>query len=416
MKIDDALLEMNKWWNHEFDIVYKERDVHKQLAKYVELRQMIALTGLRRTGKTTLMLKLAYDRMKAGFDRKNVVYFSFDEFRERDVREVLQQYAQLMDRDLNSGKYLLLLDEIQKIDDWENKVKTVYDNFKNIKIIVSGSESLFVRKKSKESLAGRIFEFKVKPLNFREFLRFKDFKDPNPLLHKQELLRLFREYMSIGAFPELVNVKDNEIINRYLKETVMEKIIYKDIPAIFPIKDPSVLERIFRSILDTPGQLIEINKFSQELGISRRVLSLYMHYLEASYLILKLYNFSRNRKKMERKLKKYYAAVPALALIGKKDALSFSKAFENVIALELDAEFFWRDPYKNEVDIVLTGSKIVPIEVKYGSDTDVTGLQRFMKKFGVDKGYIVSFDIKKSLKKDNRSIEVIPAYDFLLNR
>ena len=100
--------------------------------------------------------------------------------------------------------------------------------------------------------------------------------------------------------------------------------------------------------------------------MSRRVVSLYIGYLENSFLIKKIFNFSRNQRKTAKKLKKYYPSIPALGFIyGSEDIKP--KIFENTIVLQTKANFFWRDAYRNEVDIVLDNEKdIVPLEVKYG--------------------------------------------------
>src|SRR5574341_1318909 len=150
-KIKDALLESNNWWKEEFKIEYHERDIHKEVSRYIPLPQIIALTGLRRVGKTTLMYKIAFDFINEGFDPKNIIYFSFDEFREIEIREVMKECEESMGKNFRGGKYLLLLDEVQKLTNWEDQIKRVYDTYgKNIKIIISGSESLFIKKESKE--------------------------------------------------------------------------------------------------------------------------------------------------------------------------------------------------------------------------------------------------------------------------
>ena len=173
-EIREVLTELNNWWKEEFKVEYKEREIYAQIQKFISLPQIIALTGLRRVGKTTLMYRFIEDAIKDGLDPKNIIYFSFDEFREVEMREVLRAYEELMEKSLRKGRYLLLLDELQKMNNWEDQIKAVYDTFgKNLKIIISGSESLFIRQKSKETLAGRIFEFKVEPLSFKEFLVFK---------------------------------------------------------------------------------------------------------------------------------------------------------------------------------------------------------------------------------------------------
>ena len=161
-QIRELLVESNRWWKTSFTVEYKERDVYKKISKYLKLPQIITFTGLRRVGKTTLMLKIIQDYIMKGFNPKNILYFSFDEFRKTDIREILNEYEKIVDKNLEKGKYLVLLDEIQKLENWEEKIKRIYDVYgKNIKIIITGSESLFIKKKSKETLAGRIFEFKI---------------------------------------------------------------------------------------------------------------------------------------------------------------------------------------------------------------------------------------------------------------
>ena len=382
-QIKDVLIDVNPWWKGSFSISFKERQVYKELQKYMPLKHIIAFTGLRRVGKTTLMYKIIEDSLRGGFDPKNILYFTFDEFKGAELRSVMKDYESLMEKDLRKGQYLILLDEIQKIGDWEGQLKAVYDLFgKNIKIIISGSESLFIRKKSRDTLAGRMFEFKVELLTFSEFLRFKGAELKPEGLYGKELLRLFEEFTITCGFPELVGVADKDIITKYIRESIIDKVIYRDIPGIFKIKDPSVLESLLNIIMDEPGQIIELASLAGDMNLSRQTLSAYVSYLEQSFLIKKLYNFSRNRRKIERKLKKYYPAAVSPTLLFKEDTLSKSRVFEAVIVSQLKAEFFWRDKYKNEVDIVI-GSD-TPVEVKYGK-VDFSGVLAFMKKFGVKK-------------------------------
>ncbi|MBU2640036.1 MAG: ATP-binding protein [Nanoarchaeota archaeon] len=404
-QIRDVLPDMNPWWKEEFRVEFKERELHKEIQKYLPLRQIIAFTGLRRVGKTTLMLKIIEEEIKKGFNSKNILFFSFDEFKNIEIDEVIKAYEDILEKDVRKERHLILFDEIQKLDNWENKVKRIYDTFKNIKIIISGSESLFIKNKSRAILAGRIFEFKVEILTFKEFLNFKNFNYKPINLYKKELIKLFDEFILTLGFPELVDIKEKEIIRKYVKESILEKVIYNDIPKLFKIKDVSILESLYNIFLEEPGQIVEISKLAKELNVSRQSLSNYLKYLEDSFLIRKLYNYSKNKRKIERKLKKYYPTVISPESLFKDDILSKSKVFEWLIVNQLKAEFFWRDPYKNEVDVVKDN---IPIEIKYGK-IDTRGVEMFMKKFKVNKGYIISLD-----KEGKNKIEVIPAFKFLL--
>ena len=413
-EIKEILVESNKWWKTSFVIEYKEREIYTNISKFLHLPQMIAFTGLRRVGKTTLMLKILQDYIKKGFNPKNILYFSFDEFRDIDIRDILKEYEKIMEKQLENETYLVLLDEIQKLENWEEKLKRIYDTYhKNIKIIISGSESLFIKKRSKETLAGRLFEFKIEPLSFKEFLGFKEVPFRPIALYEKELSNLFNEYILTQGFPELINIKEKEIIKKYIRESIVEKIIYRDIPHLFKIKDISILESILNIIMEEPGQLIELSDLAKELQISRQTLSNYIRYLEESFLIRKLYNYSRNIRKIERKLKKYYPAILSTDLMSKDDTISKSKIFEGFIVNQLNAEYFWRDPYKDEVDIIIVNQKIKPIEIKYGK-IETKGLIKFMKKFHIDEGYILSLNREEQHKIEGKKIIVIPAYKFLV--
>ena len=353
-QIKDVLLELNPWWKQDFKAEFKEREVYSKIQKFMPLRQILAFTGLRRVGKTTLLRKIIEDAItKENFDPKRVMYFSFDECREAEIKEVLRSYEELTENSLREKRSLVVLDEVQKASNWEGQVKSIYDLYeKHVKIIVSGSESLFIRSKSKETLAGRIFEFKIEPLSFREFLRFKEAKfEPIPL-YKRELEKLFEEFTLTQGFPELIGIQDKEIIKKYLKESIIEKVVFQDMQRLFPIKDASLIESLLSIFLEEPGQIIEISDLANDLNVSRQTLSNYILYLEHAFLIRKLYNFSRNRRKVERKLKKYYPTIVSPTLVFRQDDVSKSKVFEWLIVNQLQAEFFWRDPYKNEVDIM----------------------------------------------------------------
>jgi hypothetical protein len=119
---------------------------------------------------------------------------------------------------------------------------------------------------------------------------------------------------------------------------------------------------------------------------------------------------------VERKLKKYYPTILSVDLAFRDDALSVSRTFEWMMVQQLGAEFFWRDPYRNEVDIVLTDDGgPVPVEVKSGRSA-VKGLLAFMRKFDVDKGYIVTPDREGEREVNGRTVSTVPAYRLLLER
>lgn len=399
--------ETNVWWTKDFHTPeYKDRDIYKKIKKFMDTRQIVAITGLRRVGKTTMMLKFVKEYLDTGFSKQNIFYFSFDDYSSVRISDIIDIYKKLFNKDLSSESYFFVFDEIQKIKNWEEQIKRIYDIYPKIKFLISGSESLFIRRKSRESLAGRIFEFKLNPLNFKEYLNFKNKKFDNLALYEEEFLKEFNNFLMCNGFPELIN-KEPEIIKKYMREGVIDKILYQDMSEVFDVKNLIVIRKIFDIIYNNPGQMIELQQFAGEVGITRHLLSEYLEYLEESFLIKKLYNYSRNARKTQRRLKKYYPTLLNPLLI--KD--DFPKIFEQAIVIHSNADFFWRDAYKNEVDIIQT-DPLIAIEVKSGEikEENLTSLKKFIEKFKPKKAILISYKTEREVG----SIKIIPAWRWLL--
>ncbi|MHA1674795.1 MAG: ATP-binding protein [Promethearchaeota archaeon] len=413
--VQDYMVEVNRWWKLEFQVNYKFRQIYQAIQKYYRLRQIIALVGLRRVGKTTLMLKMIENQIQSGFDPHHILYFSFDEFGKANLRTIIHEYEELVEKNIRNGKYLVVLDEIQKLVNWENQVKSLYDLYPEVKIIVSGSESLFLQKTSKETLAGRIFTFIINPLTFREYLAFREQKFEPLKLYRREVKKLWTEYLYSQGFPELVGIIDREIITKYLKESLVDKILFKDIPQSYPVRNLTLLEAILTLIFRNPGQIIEPSKLCNDLHTTRQTLVQYLQYLENSFLIHKVYNFSQDLRKVERKKKRYYPTILAADLPFKTDSLSKSIVFEWIIMKLLHADFFWRDSAQFEVDAILIDNDgvILPIEIKYGK-VATKGLSRFMKRFHISKGLIISWEKDQLIREGDYLIQIVPAIDYFL--
>lgn len=103
---------------------------------------------------------------------------------------------------------------------------------------------------------------------------------------------MFGEFTLTVGFPELVNIKEKDVVKKYVKESIVEKVVYRDIPVLFKIRDISVIESLLNVIMEEPGQLIEVSELSKELKMSRQTISNYLTYLEESFLIKKLYKIN----------------------------------------------------------------------------------------------------------------------------
>src|SRR3990172_5814784 len=317
--IRENLVEFNPWWGGTFRVEgYRDREVYGSLGPFLRQPQIVALTGLRRTGKTTILLRIVEDAIAGGQDPKHILYFSFDEFRAVRLREVLGEYESATSKDLRTGRFLVL-----------------------------------------------------------------------------------------------VGVTEKSIVRRYLRESIVEKVVFRDLPGLLGIRDLSVLESLVNLLMEEPGQILQVSELAGTLAVSSDTLSNYLMYLEQSFLLRKVYNFSTGRRKVERKLRRYYPTIVSPDLAFATDDLSRSRVFEWALVRELRAEYFWRDAYKNEVDVVLPAKKPIPVEIKSGK-VETRGVEAFLRKFRADKGHVVTRDQEGERAVDGGRIRIVPAYRFLL--
>ncbi len=409
----------NPHWKENFYYQFDTaRTILDKLIKNIDNRQIITISGLRRTGKTVLLKQLINFLIKEKTPRENILYYSFDEEQPK-IEEIIDEFEKLTNNDRSKSKMYVFFDEIQKLEDWQNQIKYYYDNF-TIKFFVSGSSSLFIRKKVKESLAGRSFDFHLATLSFKEFLVFRK---KTELIGKArqfqaEIKREFEVYLK-RQFVETIN-ESEEYIAAYAR-SILEKVVYIDIPKVFALDAHDLLLRLLRIIASNPGMIIEYEGMSKELGINRTTLSNYLFYLEEAFLIKKAYNFSRNLTTSEKKSKKYYLSCTSFFPYLCPDTHE-SRIVENLIAIESNARFFWRSPFKDEIDFVLEGyggAGICPVEVKYSNNAtvkDARAIVKFCRKYKASLGIVLTKELEDTAYVDGIKILFIPIRKFLLER
>lgn len=416
----EKLSEMNHWWktskvSQEFVLPYKRR-LFKEILKYLNLRQIIGLVGLRRVGKTTLFYQLI-DYLIKEINPKNIIYFSFDETK-AELRDLFKIYEEdIIKKKIGDEKIFIFLDEIQKLKDWQNQIKIYYDLYpKSIKFFVSGSASLNILLKAKESLAGRIFYFYLDLLSFEEFLELKgkNVKEikKNLELWKRELRIELNNYL-LKPFPEILNVSD-EIAKRYIKEAVIEKAILRDLTDLFELREIDAIEKIINIIASNPGLMINLDDTAKDFGISRQVLSNYLYYLQCCFLVNSLKNFRGSLRAASRKLKKYYLLHPCFAL--SLATPESGKRAENLVAFKTKAEYYWREREK-EVDFILKNKELLPIEVKYKTHIrmkEIKNLQKFMEEFKTKRALVITEDYAAEEHVKRKKIEFVPLWKWLL--
>lgn len=417
MTLLERILTQNCWWQKkEIEEIkdYKERFLLKEILKYKNDPQIIAILGLRRTGKTVILLQLIKKILKEKVSPRKILYFSFDEILGKDpeiIEKVLEIYEnEILKEDLKN--VFIFLDEINHLKNWQVILKRYYDLKRGIKFFVSGSSSIYL-KKTQESLAGRIYEFTLSPLSFKEFLHLKGIKIKNLNLQSLELKKELNKYFLCGGLPEIIEEKDFGKIKRYLN-SIIDKIIFYDIPKVYEVAEPEILKEILSIISQRPGLLLEYQSISKNLGIAYQTVSKYVSYLEKAFLIKIVYNFRGSPIARARKLKKAYLGSHSLILAFLDSEEEFLKILpqivENIVCLFLDAKWFWRRYF--EIDFY---HQRIPYEVKYQEKPEIKNSIEAAKKLKAERLVLITKDKELEEKVEGRRVKFLPLWKFLLS-
>lgn len=411
----EKLEEFNEWWftGKMPDDLLKQykRDLFSEIVKQIRRRQIISIIGLRRTGKTTIIQQVIDFLLKKGVKPKNTLYFSFDET-VKELSDVLNTYREINTIDFRKEETFVFLDEIQKLNRWQDQLKKYYDLYPKIKFVISGSEGLFVKRQAKETMAGRITEFFLPPLSFKEFLELKGIT-PTPFAPK--IKPEFTDYVMKGGLPEITLETDLREVKRYIKSSVIDKVIYKDLSQLAAVRDIDLMNAIIEIIATNPGMYLKYQSLAQQLDKDRRTIKEYVTWLREGFLIRLLGNHRKGRMAAMRKTKRAYVTDSGIITAFKPviDDAFFSKIVETVIINAVNANTFWKNSY--EVDAVIHN---MPLEVKYKEkiiDSDLRGVREFMKKFKARKGILVTKNEEKTKKVKEGTITFVPAWKFVLN-
>ncbi|MEK6936307.1 MAG: ATP-binding protein [Nanoarchaeota archaeon] len=412
----NKLEEFNHWWisgKVDIDLALPfKRDIYPEIEKYIDKRFILAFVGLRRIGKTTTIYQIIQKLIEEKTPKENILFFSFDEVSAK-LSEVLDIYKEIHNKDFREEKIYIFLDEIQKCDGWENELKKYYDLYPKIKFIISGSESLFIRKKTKETLAGRIFEFTLTPFTFREYLKLNNLKEDD-FKYETKIKPFFNKFAEKGGFPETFSFETDKDFKEYVRALVVDKIVYKDIPRMFKLDDPDFLKILLELISTNPGMYIDYQSLSKQFEKDRRVIKDYINYLKESFLITILGNYRKGSITTLRKKKRAYPTDNALTYLYKSKIEEdfFGRMIESLAVNKFGAKSFWKNG--GEIDII---HEDMPIEVKYQekiNTEDFKSIREFMRKFNKKKGLMLTKKEEKEIKFEEGIIKLIPVWKWML--
>lgn len=430
----EVLEVLNDWnyWNKDLPKSFSRDFYDKRISSFIKNDEIVVLKGIRRCGKSTLLLNQIKKLCESGVDKKDILFVNLEDprFTNHLSIELLSKIKEVYLEYLNpNSKPYIFLDEIQNIPFWEKWVNKEYE-LKLSRIIITGSNSSMLSSEIATTLSGRYLSVEVFPLSFKEFLHFKDigiFSKLDFVNRKIEVSRAFEEYLSFGAFPKVLEYEEKQ--KKELLTTYKDSILLKDIVARYKLKNLTTLEEISAFLLSNSGIIQSITKIKNSFNISFDMAKDYVEYLKNAYMIFEIRKFDYSLRKQNLNDKKYYSADLGLSNLYRVANLKYRGSnLETIVALELLKKGFDIYYYKTvlgyEIDfVVVKDNKIVELIQVSKSLEDEKTKKREIEVFKktIDelmlqdvKCLIVSEDKSTKIKFDDLDIEVVNILEWLL--
>ncbi|MFH1452666.1 MAG: ATP-binding protein [Armatimonadota bacterium] len=419
----------------------KERKIFAKLLKEASVPKVSIILGSRQVGKTTA-LEYVFETICGKGKHKGIfldldIYSNFEKI--SSYENAVNTFKLAGYNPESRERFYVFLDEFQRYKDLTVIIKNIYDHHKNIKIYATGSSSITIKCNVQESLSGRKIITYLFPLNFEEFLIFKNKKDLLAALKNvsslrgedlfapsKELFENLEEFIRFGAYPEVVlagNKKDKteilrSIFDLYVKKELVE---YLKIEKIYETK------RLIQYLAVNNAQKIKYQNISQFVGFSQKTVKHYIEIIKETFLLVEIKPFFANKNKELVKIPKIYFVDTGVANFFTNN---FNKLelrndspflFENFVLSEFlkngfieDNIKFWQDKNKNEVDFILEkSSKVTAVEVKFKKNlkaSDFSSLNLFKKDYPGTDCVLINLSSQKKHKNIKTMLPYKAAY------
>ncbi len=291
------------------------------------------LSGIRRSGKSTILVLLKEALLWRGSNPDTILHINMENLENDGLRHYSAMYEYIKEK-LPHGGYLLL-DEVQEIEGWERVLASVLAEGK-IDCTITGSNARLLSSELATLLAGRYIEIPIFTLSFREFILFAGQSN-----NTDSRDALFRRYLTVGGFPGIHSIVQNDGMIRSYLESLVDSIVLKDVVKRHAIRDVDTLDRVLRFAMDNAGNLLSARSvhaffLSQGRSISADKVREYLSYLCGAFALYKVRRFDLRGKRHLEYAEKYYPGDIGLrhGLIGSRDR-DISGLMESIVYLEL---------------------------------------------------------------------------------
>ncbi len=391
---------------------------------------IISITGVRRGGKTYLLYNAIQRLLKQGVPKENIIFINFEDERlnlnESNLHLILDAYSEMYP-DIRMNDVSFFFDEIQNISGWEKFVRRIFDT-KTRNIYITGSNSRYLSTEIATELRGRTLPFTLYPLSLSEYFDFLGVeKRLFPQSQKSRIINLTMQFLTDGGFPEILTVNKQYRIR--LLQQYFNVMIFRDIVERYDVGNTEELKFFIKKIFAGITKPFSVNKAYNDLKslgykVSNKYLYEYLTYCNDVFLSRSVNRFDFSGIKQAKSEKKQY-----IIDTGMLHAVEFSvsknqgKLLENMVFLEFlksEQEVFYFKNSKECDFIVKSGSEYKPVQVSWSLDDESTrkreflGLSSACDFLGTKEGLIITFDDKREEKFRDKTIKIMPVYEYFL--
>jgi predicted AAA+ superfamily ATPase len=460
-KIIERLRYENPWWvTKEIPKTYSAMskrlyfDLFYPFVLERSIKRALVLMGPRRVGKTVMLFHSIEALIKEGFNPQKLFFIGIDNpiYVNLSLEDILSLCKDSLSLQNLDGCFVFF-DEIQYLKDWERHLKILVDTYPDTKFIVSGSAAAALKWHSTESGAGRFTDFLLPPLTFQEYIHLKkldhliydgeiEYGEKHisyRLAHDlKELNKEFVHYLNFGGYPEVVlSEKMQGEMGRYVKNDIVDKVLLRDLPSLYGIKDVQELNRFFTYLAYNTGNEFSYETISRESGIQKDTLKKYLEYLEAAFLIKVLIKVGINAKRLKRITSfKVYLTNPSLRTALFSPITETDGEMGNMVETAILSQWMhrekldltyarWKEGRKEgEVDLVLVDDKaykpVWGVEIKWSNrffekPQELKSLMSFCKENEFKSAVVTSIDQLGLKDLDNLTLTFVPASIYAYN-
>ncbi|MCL5010322.1 MAG: ATP-binding protein [Patescibacteria group bacterium] len=414
---------LKKWWSDPLPAI-KPRDV--SLMSYFDpnVKKIISVVGFRRAGKTFTLLDFAQKHGK-----EKCVYINFEDERVPKKTETLSRLIETIVELKGNEPFVILMDEIQEIPDWSTWARRINETTKH-RLILSGSSSKLSSREIPTELRGQTITVPVFPLNWNEFLRFREI-DKNSLIHAQ-ILNLLREYLTFGGLPEIVLA--DEGLRPLILSDYFSSFVDRDIVERYNLRNKEAFSDLLRLLPNTISYTYsKLANSLKSMGhtISKATVIRYMQWLDWSYFHSRVEVFSGSVRERIQTVKKsylidnYFTSQFSTRLSENLGHLIEQAVFQKLhIRAVWDPRYettYWKDYFGNEVDFVVTNNKSVEelIQVTFAEtlpdmpERETKALIKAARSLHLSSGKVITWDIEKETTTEDITLNFIPLWKWL---